>query len=212
MQSLNNLSFATLFEYLANKPLDDNIKKLFTKYLTENKSIVDDYLSKKPVYGVYYRGEDTYVNNKYDKIFGFVKIFGTLDAAYEWVIKNGKEVVDEHEDNYDRPIVLTIIETDPNDTSGHISDMFLVSANQYPTFAFSDKAYNMLLDEHLAIFQGDWCREPVNNWIYFVSNNGLVTRGCSWEHINKLLELYLPEYKENATKDALTKFELLNEN
>jgi hypothetical protein len=57
MQSLQNQSLTVLFEqYLANKTPNEKVKQLMVKYLSENNSIIDDYLVKKSIYSVYCRG------------------------------------------------------------------------------------------------------------------------------------------------------------
>lgn len=214
MQSLNELSFATLFEYLANKPLDKKTKELFVSYLTENKSIVDKYLSRESVYGVFHRGKDVgerigEYTNKYKQL-ALVKQFGTFNAAYKWILKYGVEIVDGLEYDHKTTIVLTIIELFPNDNHEKIPTTTPIISNQHPTFAFSKNGYNMLVNEHEKWFLGSWSEEIFCDWIYLVEDNSLVVQGCSWENAVKLSSYLSGDDQEDIMDNALAKFKKID--
>jgi len=71
--------------------------------------------------------------------------------AEQWIIKEGKDIVNEEEENFGLPIVLTIIYYDnkgnyPIDENPF--NIFMISNKMYPTFAFDKKAYKMIVKEH----------------------------------------------------------------
>ena len=219
IQSLEDIAINTFFNtYLKNKTPTDAIKELFVSYLKENECIIDEYLSKSHLFHVFFRQEDSYVDyTAPSHDIHLVKSFATLYSAHQWIIANGKEVIEEQEDNYDTPIVLTIIEFENGFEccSDYYYDgmtkIHMIAGNRYPTYAFSEKGYDMLLNEHKLLCRGDWCSEIVIDWIYFIQDGIIIKRGCSKEHILELVDIYMAEYRDEIRQKALNKYEKFNE-
>lgn len=211
MQSLEDISITTFFNTcLKNTIPNETIKELFTTYLKENKCIIDEYLSKVSLFHVFFRQEDSFVNhNALSHDIHLVRSFATFFSAHQWVIANGQEIVDTQEDDYGKPIVLTIIEKEPGWYWGEETKMHMLASDQYPTYAFSEEGYNMLLNEHKLLCERDWCDEIVIDWIYFIKD-GIIKRGCPKQHILELVELYEEEYQDEIRQEALDKYEKFN--
>lgn len=177
MQSLQDQALTVLFEqYLINKLPTDTTKKLMVNYLSENSSIMDEYLEKKPIYGVYCRGS-ILPNTIYH--VELIRNFASFSGAREWVIKNGKKIVNGQEYYYETEMALTIIEMKPKESIS----LELLSSKLYPTFVFTEKAYKMILEEHRKLYLRRCIDNPVIHWIYFVKDDRTINRGCSWEHV-----------------------------
>lgn len=141
---------------LLNKDTEDIILKSYiADYLSTHKDVVEDFLNKNGVYNVFFRTQVAHTRNQilelglldhYEDMV-LVKTFATFLEAEKWVLKNGKNVVDTEEDNYNRPIVLVIVYYDNVGLFGageephHLNDIY---RNKLHTYAFSKSAYEML--------------------------------------------------------------------
>lgn len=192
MNTLQEKSFAAFFEQIINNPtMDTIVKKHILEYLKNNKEIVSDFIVSEGIYNVYMRQQDVHsVPNMKSSDIHLVASFGTYREAEDWTIKNGHDIVESEEDNYGKPIILTIIHQKNDqidlDFCHEQTNSNLISANCYPSFAFSEKGYLMLLDEHKDIVTSDWCHEVIPNWIYWIQQDGIIFRGYTEEYFLKL--------------------------
>jgi hypothetical protein len=171
------------------------IKKLIKDYIAVNPSILTECIEERGLYQVFFRGRDTYSCNKKDKndtaeIMTYIQTFATMQEANEWILKFGSKIVTEEEDNYNKPIVLTVIYCKNNEYQGHAGEdpahLCYISGKDYPTYAFSKRGYKMLLKEHRKIYRGEWCVSIIPYWIRYINENGIVKYGCDLEHIKKI--------------------------
>jgi hypothetical protein len=131
-----------------SKILDDYI----VSYMKMNPHLVTEYLNENGLYHVYFRKRDTDTDPDigHDNDMILIKSFVTLKDAEEWVLMNGREHVEEQQENYEEAIVLTIVYDDnkgkfaAGDNAAH---SYGISTKKYPTYAFTKDGYNMLKDE-----------------------------------------------------------------
>jgi hypothetical protein len=202
MESLEEKTIKTLFDYyLKNKIFNATIRKCLMELMDENKDIVEEYIKNEGLYHVYYRQQSTYPNNGLKEI-QLIRSFVTIENATKWIIDYGRNVIEELEDYYcGSPIVLTIIYKD-NDCNKDIYDdstnIYWIALKGHPTYAFSEKAYDMLLEEHYNLFYYDWCLNIIPGWIYWVKENEII-RGCPKTYLLDLLTDYSDETVKKST-------------
>jgi len=220
MQSLQDKALIELFnQYLLNKPPNETIKQLMTQYLTENKSIVSEYLKKEPIYSVYCRGEyGTQNNSDSTSPLSFIKNFATFDEARQWVIINGKEITDYQYNFSNDECALTIVTINPTNTESYWNNLDIIGALEFPTFAFKKEAYEMLLREHRKLYGMEWVHAAIPKWIYWVKDDGSIFIGCEWEHVVETIKYsgrvnprYIPyNFDDELINDAAIEFEKFN--
>ena len=183
----NNMSLKSLKHLARSEMLSDILQTDETKkatddyilnYIQNRPSVLEAYLESHPLYHVFFREEDpdgrasrndgVCVDNRDD--IHLLKSFATFSAAQSWVIKNGREITHEQEENYGTPIVLTIIKYD--NKGSFASDevptgMYMISANRYPTYAFSTDAFNMLIREHIARLKDGYQSTIIPYWLFY---------------------------------------------
>ena len=185
MDSLQDKSFATHFDHLVNMIGSEAIvKKCIMKYLQDHKKIVSEFIAEEGLFNVFMRQQDSWTIEQRSNEIRLVESFVTYADAEKWIKKNGHDIVEFEEDNYGTPIVLTIIHPEKNrDIEDDPASIFHIAGRRYPTFAFSEKGYQMLLYEHLDLYCSDWCSEIIPKWIYWIKKDGGTIRGCFREHI-----------------------------
>ena len=173
------------------------------KYLSNNPNIIQKYLDKNGTYNVFFRQQDTHIytgNLSHD--IHLIKTFISYESALDFVLNYGKDIVDEEQDNYGTPIVLTIIPF--NNEGVHYqgespTQMNLICTNEYPTFAFSEDGYQMLIREHKDALRHD-CQNRVNPYWFNRYDGKNFVRGVSEEEFidiqNTITYIYNNEIKK----------------
>lgn len=137
-------------------------------YLKLNPHLVTQYLDKNGLYYVYYRFRDSNTNpfipeeKAIEPIL--IKSFGTENEAKLWILEYGKEIIELQEDNWRRPIVITVIyDTNDGDTENPPAHEHGISDQMYETYVFSQGGYKMVTEE-LEYNNND--RTP--KWIHYI--------------------------------------------
>ena len=199
--------------YLQNNTLTNNIKNIIIEVLKKNKDIVQDYLNEEPLYYIYVRNEDSYLDHEKKKhhCIYLMAAFTKLDDAKYWILQNGKECIDSwNHSSSNGPYILTIIDkihsNDNYDSDDAFANIYFISTKQYISYAFTKEGYKMLLNEHNYISESDWCNDIFPYWIYYIDDNGNITRGSSKKHMDKLISNYRKEYIEEAKVNAYKQY------
>ena len=138
-----------------NQDTEKILQTYIVDYLTHHPTIVSQYLSENGLWHIYARTKDEFSTNEgrgkkqHHEIF-YIKSCVTMNEAETWILQHGKKVVNDEEDNYGVPIVLTIVYDDNKGkyyTGEHPANAYEISSQMYPTFTFSKKGYDMLLTE-----------------------------------------------------------------
>lgn len=145
-------------------PLRAKLKELReTPSVETNAAIVKKYITEHGLYLVYYRAQDPVISNQAEGIIGLVKIFVGYDDAYQFVQKYGLKVVAAEEEFYKTTIVLVIIH-DNNDGETEHAYVPRISFRKYPTFAFTEDGYEMLMEE--IDYQKSKGKKVTTDWIH----------------------------------------------
>jgi hypothetical protein len=181
----------TLFK---NIPINSETKPLLEKfleqYIIENPNFLTNYISKTGLYNVFFRECDEYCvdeNTEFAMLYRarsyeicYIQSFTTFKEADEWILKMGKKIILEEENNRSRPIVLTIIHCKNEEYQGYAGEdpthLYRLSGSKHPTYAFSETGFKMALHEHCVMFNREWCDESVPTWIQYINNNGDIIR------------------------------------
>jgi hypothetical protein len=105
------------------------------------------------LYYVFLRNQDPDTvpsQNPFNPYIVLVKTFITENDAKTWILSNGREFVKIQEENYDGPIVLTIIYDSNKADKGAGEEPYThfgIAGNSYQTYTFSKKGNKMLHDE-----------------------------------------------------------------
>lgn len=198
---MNSLQYLSVQSLLENLPLNDETQKAIDEYILQYLKIhpktIEDYLNDNVIYNVFFRENDPYIEEEKDlkltNDIHLLKTFTTLKEAHKWILENGRLIVEKAENNYRRPIVLTIISFD--NKGDYVADeistqMCFIASKKYMTYAFSENGYNMLINEHIYMTNYDWTDEIVPKWIRYVKDDGSVIYGCTYEDFEKILNSF----------------------
>ena len=182
------LQTLALQRLLKSIPINSTTRSVLDEYFANyvQPSAIDKYLEIRGLYHVFFRQEDPHeIQYRSDDIY-LIKSFATEHAATNWVIEHGKDIVSEQEENYGKPIVITIIYFD-NKGDYYMgedpSHMYLISTKKYPTFAFSAEGYRMLLREHRNTFNYNYQDEIIPYWITYFRGDASVIKGLSYDDL-----------------------------
>ena len=161
---------------LLNSDTETILHEYMVDYLKTHPSILQQAINR-GLYHVYARTQDEFSSCEGTKkkprnheVF-LVKSFITEGEAKDWILKNGKNIVLNEEDNYDQPIVLTIIHDDNKGThypGEWPAYAYEISSKLYPTFVFSKKAYDMLLYEYDVAESRHRDLPSDKHWIHYI--------------------------------------------
>jgi hypothetical protein len=168
-----NPNYTSAKQILSTILLNTDTSKILDEYIVSymkmNPHLVTQYLNENGLYYVYFRKRDTDTNPDigHDNDMILIKSFATLKDAEEWVLMNGREHVEEQEENYDEAIVLTIVHDDNKGkfaAGENAAHSYGISAKKYPTYAFTKDGYKMLKDELI------YHRINIKNanWIHYI--------------------------------------------
>jgi hypothetical protein len=142
--SAKNVLHTILLNSDTTKILDEYI----VSYLTLNPALVTNYINQNGLYHVYIRSMDPLrcIGDYY--VMEMLQSFGTKLDAEKWIIQYGKDII-EHYDTSENGIVLCIIyhRNILYDTDESPSSAYGIAERKHPTYAFSQNAIEMLLDE-----------------------------------------------------------------
>lgn len=225
MDSLQSIAikqvFANISNIVENEPLKDIIP-INAETTPAIEDFIRDYIMKKPsiltnivkkMYLVHFRLRDEYTfkgdeDDKYNAS-GVLRVCFSMNEARNWIIKNGREQAKELEDNYMRPIILFIVETDNNNNFWDYDNLSIITGNCYNTYVFTKDAYDLLLKEHKYLCNDDNIGF-IPFWIHYYTETGEIIRGCSLEHLNSILSginYYVDnEKKKEAYRADLARF------
>ena len=202
MKSLQSMSTEYILEQL---PSDKQTQKSVVEYLSKNPTIVQQYLDSYKMYSVYFREQDPATLLKpVSNDIHLLKVFVTLQYAQEWVLRIGYNIIADHKENYQRPLVLTIIPVDNRGVYYYddvLTNMHLISTKRYLTYAFTKEDYEMLLCEHKSMVLDNSQDDIIPYWINYYDGHNITTF-----NMNDLEDLFknLRYYENDAeTKDKL---------
>lgn len=194
IESLQTLTTKRLLEQIyVNDYTKESLDDFVLQYLLNRPQIVNKIINAIGLYHVFYRLEDPRDNpNLVTNDIYLIKSFITFNEAEQWILENGKLIVYEQEENYNRPVVLTIIYFDNQGnyaTSEDPSYIYNIAAKKYPTYAFSQEGYKMLIKEHeKAISYNDVdVQDYVPYWIKYIKDDGSIMIGIT---MNDLLKIH----------------------
>lgn len=207
MYSLQYLSTKKLLEQIPiNTETSAALDDFIIHYLDRHSQPIDYLMEHKTLFQVFFRTRDTSTdaenNFEGDGILVLLKTFINLDTAMKWIYNNGKNIVNKLENQYDQPIVLTIVTT--NDTLYDPDEYIIppgISDREYLTYAFSPLGWEMIKDEF-------WFISAQNSdivipyWLNYISN-GIIYR-YSIEDLAKLHEVEGNFNYEEKEKELLT--------
>jgi hypothetical protein len=190
MYSLQYLSTKKLLEQIPiNTETSAALDDFIIRYLDTHSQPMDYLMEHKTLFQVFFRTRDTstdYENNfEGDGVLVLLKTFINLDTAIKWIYNNGKNIVNKLENEYDQPIVLTIVTT--NDTLYDPDEYIIppgISQKEYLTYAFSPLGWEMIKDEYG--FSTIDREVVIPYWLTYISN-GIIYR-YSTEDLSKLYD------------------------
>lgn len=218
LQSISLQYILDALRFTINESNEEVFNKFLLEYLLEKPTVIQNYLDQRGLFNVFYRTRDPHdIPNSYSDI-QLLKSFVKYNDAVEWIREYGENIVAEEEDNYGTPIVLTIIYYD--NKAYYAMDeipanMNLISINKYPTFAFSDEAYRMLIEEHIKeLVEYDNQTEVIPYWITYYREDGSIIRGFTEQDFmnlpdyikynNEIIEQF-KAFQKNPIKYALSR-------
>jgi len=164
---------------LLNSDTETVLQEYIVSYLQHHPSLVTQYLNQHGLYHVYFRLQDPNTKKERhpldddDQVI-LLKSFATQKEAEVWILEHGKDIVADQEDNYAKPVVITIIyDTNeglfyPGENPAHFN---MISTHTYPTFAFSKKGYKMLIKEYdNNVSSGNIKKRKSLDWIHYVKS------------------------------------------
>lgn len=200
METTNNVSARNLIHtILLNEDTSVIADNIILNYLKQHPTIITKYINENGIYHVFYRTRDESTNptKRKGNFIILLKSFTTGTEAKEWILQYGKDIVEEQENNYNRPIVLFIVH-DKNKgiyEGDEPTNPHFISSHKYPVYAFSNRGYNMLLKEHIYLLGDDYhhnCNSynSIPYWINYVRNKKLI-QGVKTKDITKISEAYM---------------------
>ena len=113
-----------------------------------------------------------------------------MDNAVSWIKENGLTVTNEHDDL----VLLCIIRSNQLTFNGMGTDIYHISSYQYPTFAFIEETYDIVLMEHARDVRREFIDEIIPHWIVYYREDGTSVRGLKEQDmlniINKCDHIY----------------------
>jgi hypothetical protein len=206
MDSLQSIAIKQVFANISNDTVENDLSLMDIIPINAEttpaiEDFIRDYIMKKPsiltniikkMYLVYFRLRDEFTIRDIDKdkynASGVLRVCFSMNEARNWIIKNGREQAEELEDNYGRPIILFIVETDDSYDFWDYDTLAPITSQYYETYVFTKDAYELLLKEYEYLYCGDWI--PTNTipfWIHYHTETGEIIRGCSLEQLNNIL-------------------------
>ena len=133
--------------------------RVILNYLSLHPTIISKYLNQHGLYHVYYRSQDCTTNpNINHTTIILLKSFATEYEAHQWILIHGEKISEELVENYTEPMVL-FIQYDQNsglyDPGNEPASGYLISSKMNPVYAFTNEAYQMLIDEHIYLLGTD---------------------------------------------------------
>lgn len=175
-------------------------------------NLIQQYLDNNGVYNVFFRQEDPHGIECRSSDIHLIKSFVSQGNAEKWILENGKDIVESEESNYGKPIVLTIIYYNNIGYYGEgeePSQMNLISTNKYPTYAFTEQGYQMLIREHKSAISYNWHTDIIPHWFNYYNGKTLM-KGITLEEFMDILNEFEYLANDKQEKDKLiSKFERL---
>jgi len=154
----NDKSYITAKNLISTILLNEDTEKTIlesyiSNYLSLHPEIIAHYLDNNGLYYVFLRNQDpdtVTAQNQFNPFIVLVKTFNNESDAKSWILNHGRKFVKLQEENYDGPIVLTVIYDDNKAKHGAGEEPYQhygIAGNQYQTYTFSKKGNKMLHDE-----------------------------------------------------------------
>lgn len=143
---------------LLNSDTEQILEEYILNYLKLRPHIVSQYIKQQGLYHVFARTKDPAYTSTYESTdFILIHSFPTEEEAAQYVIKNGHHILELTPYSY----VLTIIYQ-----LDKYNDLYLISRKQFPTYAFSEEAYNMICNEYNRSFSNSTIDDA--DWLYYI--------------------------------------------
>lgn len=162
------------------------------------------------VYGVYIRKIS---HNESPAEGALLQIFASKQSAVKWIIKNGKNYIQEfrdiHIDDSDSDAVaLVVYKIEPQESyedarwnTNPLATLITHSYTPESTFCFDKITYEKLLDEHYSYYRS--FAEPIAYHIVYCKNGKLIYGGCDEKHFNKCIQ---SSYSDEITQQYIDEF------
>lgn len=206
---MDTLQGTALTRILENLPINDATSSIMDqyilKYLTQHSSLQNQIIESSALYNVFLRSwDDTCERHAQISVIQYLKSFGTESAAVEWILKHGADIITYSTDYYNSLLVMCIIYYKDVNCVDELppSNLSNISAQRYPTFAFTSEAYQMLLEEHKKQFFDELLDPDLDlnpYWIRHITDDNVVV-GCPLEHLKELHPEY-PEHKDQSLQN-----------
>ena len=146
---------------LLNSDTDQILDEYIISYMKLRPHLLSRCISEQGLYHIYVRSED--YGGDTNTIL--IKSFALEKEAKKYVIEQGVDVLDNGWDDYGTSVlnnVLMIIYQ-----LGQPVDMYNISLQKYPTYAFSPEAYQMLCKEYTKNY-GKNTKPEDADWLFFI--------------------------------------------
>jgi hypothetical protein len=163
------------------------------------------------MYDVYMRSMSVYTDHylrhlQYENVLKInykIKSFCSYKEAEEYLMRRGNEITKEFMEEKEQPCVFNIIKEENNDYyTEELDNKFdLQIIPKYPTFAFNEEAYKMILNEQYIFVSRDWDYDIPKHYVYVKEDN--IKYGITKEHFEKVNNSvgYCEEDKEKLNKE-----------
>ena len=200
---LKQLSLQTLLE---NSLGDEELENTLVEFLsTQGRSVLNRSIAK-GTYQLFLRTQDpqTINGDKNCKIW-FITTFASEEATVEWIIRNGKQYIGNVLDSAPNLIYTIIYCQLSHSFVEHPAILFGIAKKRYPSYAFTEAGYTMLLKEYKRSELG----LVIPYWIHYIKFDKEMITACDFEFFKTLycgtyelesLSAYYEKYKQDPNE------------